>query len=164
MTRYTANALAKKHGIARNNLIKSFTRHGIKPDRNGKYTEADYLKAKQMGAAMDKSKLAEQAEKVADQINPSMPSPSTLTYAKLQRQIKKLDIEIQMSQVDLDTALGKSVSMDKYKADVLAVQSLMIAWVDQIIEGVATKRKDAKLLAMLRKERDRVSAAIMEPT
>jgi len=85
MTRYTTNALAKKHGIAPNNLKKSFDRHGIRPDKNGKYTEADYLRAKQMGAAMDKSKLAEQAEDLAPQVNPSMPSASTLTYARLQR-------------------------------------------------------------------------------
>jgi hypothetical protein len=165
MKHYSATALAKLHGIAPKNLLKSFQRHGIKPDRNGKFTDADYLKAKQMGAAMDKSKLAEQAEKMAEQPAASgMPSPATLTYARLQRQIKKLDIDIAMAQVELDGALGKAVPVEKYKADVVAVQSLMIAWVDQIIEAISTKRKDAELMAFLRKERDRVCTAIVEST
>lgn len=163
MKRHTAEALAKAHDMAGNKLRQKFKRHGIQPDRNGKYTEADYLKAKEMGAAMDKAALSgkvAEAEKAAT--GQPMQSPATLTYMKLQRQVKKLDIEIQMAQVDLDSALGKSVSMEKHKETVLAVQSLMISWYDQIIESIATKRKDAELLKELRAERDRISIAIME--
>ena len=161
MKRYSATALAKEKGIAPKNLLRSFERHGIKPDKNGKWTEADYLKAKEMGAAMDKAKLSAKAE-TAQGANAPAGTGAALSYMKLQRQIKRLDIDIQLAQVELDTALGKSVSMDKYKADVTAVQSLMIAWVDQIIEAISTKRKDAELMAFLRKERDRVCTAIVE--
>jgi hypothetical protein len=115
-----------------------------------------------MGAAMDKAKLAEQAERMADQINPSLPSPSTLTYAKLQRQIKKLDIEIQMSQVELDAALGKSIPLDQHREQVRAVVNLMLTWWDQASEAAATKIKDASVLDELRKARERASRDILE--
>jgi hypothetical protein len=153
MKRYSATALAKEKGIAPKNLLKSFQRHGIKPDRNGKWTEADYLMAKQMGAAMDKTKISEQAEKIADQINPSLPSPSTLTYAKLQRQVKKLDIEIQMAQVELDTALGKTIAIDKHREIMNGVCQMMQSWWDKASEAAATKIKDATVLNHLREAR-----------
>ena len=161
MTRYTTNALAKKHGIAPNNLKKSFDRHGIRPDKNGKYTEADYLRAKQMGAAMDKNKLKEQAEDMQGQVNPSMPSASTLTYARLHRQIKKLDIDIAMAQVELDEALGKSVPIDKHKEALQGVVAMMQSWWDKASEAAATKIKDATVLKHLREARERANDDIM---
>ena len=161
MKRYSATALAKLHGIAPKNLLKSFQRHGIKPDKSGKWTEADYLKAKQMGAAMDKSKLAEQAERMAEQINPALPSPATLTYAKLQRQVKKLDIEIQMAQVELDEALGKTIPIDKHKEILQGVVAMMQSWWDKASEAAATKIKDATVLKHLREARERANDEIM---
>jgi hypothetical protein len=161
MTRYTTNALAKKYGIPANKLRLKFQRHGIRPDKNGKFTDADYLKAKQMGAAMDKSKLAEQAEDLAPQVNPSMPSASTLTYARLQRQIKKLDIDIQMAQVELDEALGKSVPIDKHKETLQGVVAMMQSWWDKASEAAATKIKDATVLKHLREARERANDEIM---
>lgn len=165
MKRYSATALAKEKGVATKNLLKSFNAHGIQPDKDGKWTEADYLRAKEMGAAMDKAKLStKMTEAERSATGQPMQSPATLTYLKLQRQVKKLDIEIQMAQVELDNALGKSVSLEKHKETVLAVQRLMISWFDQIVEAIATKRKDAQLLDDLRKERDRVSTGILEIT
>jgi len=162
MKRYSATALAKEKGIATKNLLKSFRAHGIKPDKDGKWTEADYLRAKQMGAAMDKSKLAEQAEKVAEQINPSLPSPSTLTYAKLQRQVKKLDIEIQMAQVELDNVLGKTIAVEKHKEILQGVVAMSQSWWDKASEAAATKVKDAAVLKHLREARARANDEIME--
>ena len=173
MKRYTVTALAKLHGIAHNNLKKSFDRHGIRPDKDGKYTEADYLKAKQMGAAMDKSKISKQVQELAGDgegdaesegrraPGKASPSPATLTYFKLQRQVKKLDIEIQMAQCELDAMLGKSILMEKHNEIVKAVQGPMISWWNNAIENIATRRKDAKLLKELRNARDRASAEIL---
>jgi len=163
MKRYSATALAKEKGIAPKNLLKSFERHGIKPDRNGKWTEADYLKAKEMGAAMDKrnlsAKMAE-AEKAAE--NKPAHSAATLTYMKMQRQIKRLDIDIQLAQVGLDAALGKSILLEKHKEQVQAVVRLMLTWWDQAAEAAATKIKDASVLEALRNARDRASREILE--
>ena len=163
MKRYTVSALAKIHGIAPKNLKKSFDRHGIKPDRSGKYTEADYLTAKEMGAAMDKQSLSAkmaEAEKAAEG-KPSH-SAATLTYMKMQRQIKRLDIDIQLAQVELDTALGKSILLEKHKEQVQAVVRLMLTWWDQAAEAAATKIKDASVLEALRHARDRASRDILE--
>jgi hypothetical protein len=157
MKRYSATALAKEKGIAPKNLLKSFDRHGIRPDRNGKYTEADYFKAKQIGAAMDKNKLTEKAEEVREQINPAMPSASTLTYARLQRQIKKLDIDIALAQVELDEALGKSIPLDKHKETLQGVVAMMQSWWDKASEAAATKIKDATVLKHLREARERAN-------
>ena len=162
MTRYTANALAVKHGIPANKLRLKFQRHGIKPDRNGKYTEADYQKAVAMGAAMDKAKLSEkvvEAEKAAT--GQPLQSPATLTYMKLQRQVKKLDIEIQMAQCELDTELGKTIPIDKHKEILQGVVAMMQSWWDKASEAAATKIKDATVLKHLREARDRANDDIM---
>lgn len=162
MTRHTINALAVKHGIAPKNLAKKFKAHGIKPDRNGKYTEADYQQAVAMGAAMDKAKLsakAADAEKAAT--GQPLQSPATLTYMKLQRQVKKLDIEIQMAQCELDTELGKSIPVDKHKEILQGVVAMMQSWWDKASEAAATKIKDATVLKHLREARERANDDIV---
>lgn len=164
MKRYSIRELAKLKGEKSHvNLNKSFKRHGILPDANGKFTEADYAKQKEMGAAMDKAKLS---AKLADAETEAQGKPSqsaaTLTYMKLQRQVKKLDIEVQKAQVELDEMLGKTVKLEEHKDKIIAVQHLMVAWFGQIVDAIATQRKDPELLEYLKKERDRVSSEILE--
>ena len=164
MKRYTVRALAALKGEKSHvNLGKSFARHGIKPDENGKYTEADYARQKEMGQAMDKSKLsARLAEAGREAEGKPLQSPATLTYMKLQRQVKKLDIEIQMSQVDLDTALGKNVPLETHKQEIQAVAALMLSWWEKASENAATKIKDETVLNALREAGDRARLEILE--
>jgi len=114
MKRYSASELAKMHGMNQpKNLLKSFRAHGIRPDANGKWTKADYYKAKEMGALMDKSKLSEQAERAA---NAPSGTGATLTYMRLQRQVKKLDVEIKQAELEYQKELDTVIEREKVLA------------------------------------------------
>ena len=152
----SAAALGRKYNIGRANIIRKMERHGFKSNAKKQWREEDYIKAQAMGMEMDKRNLQ---DKVDD--TPAGPRPS-LTHLKLQRQVKRLDVEIKIAEAKLDEMMGKVVSVDRYKEQVQAVARLMLTWWDQAAEAAATKIKDASVLEELRNARDRASRDILE--
>jgi len=70
-----------------------------------------------MGAAMDKAKLGAEVEKAAREAEGQpLHSPATLTYMRLQRQVKKLDVEIKQAELEYQKELGTMIEREKVLA------------------------------------------------
>ena len=80
----------------------------------------------------------------------SVRGDGSLRDEKLMREIKLLDIEI-------DNALGKTISVDRHKEILLGVVSMMQSWWDKASDASATKIKDASVLKHLRESRARAN-------
>ncbi len=154
MKRLKTSEIAKQHGITLAAVRKKMARHGYQQDAAGTYDYAEYLKAEAAGMQADKAVAARQLAQAGD--------GETLQAQLLRRKIALLDIDIQTAQAKLDEITGNTVTLEHHKAELLAVQNLMLTWWDQASEAAATKIKDASVLAHLREARDRASVAISE--
>ena len=153
----TAKQLGDKYGVSHQSVTRSMTRHGYQRDKQKRYKESEYLKAKAAGAQLDKRGLSAQ---LADAEAES--GGESLQAQKLRRQIQLLDVDIQMAEAKLAEMTNRVIEVEKHKEHCEAIARLMLTWWDQAAENAATKVKDAEVLNELRRAGERARQEILD--
>jgi hypothetical protein len=151
----TAKQLGDKYGVSQQSVNKMMGRHGYQRDKQKRYKESEYLKAKAAGAQLDKRGLAAQ---LADAEH----AGESLQAQKLRRQIQLLDVDIQMAEAKLAEMTNRVIEVEKHKEHCEAIARLMLTWWDQAAENAATKVKDAEVLNELRRAGERARQEILD--
>lgn len=151
--RLTATELGRKYEVTEGAVRAKMKAHGYKADAKKKYSETEFLLAREAGAQMDKAAASAQLASVDGE---------SLQAKLLRRKIKLADIEIETMQAKLDELLNRVVPIEKHKEQIIAVQNLMLVWWDKASENAATKVKDAGVLAELRAAKERALIEIKE--
>ena len=151
----TAKELSEKYGVSSQAVNKMMLRHGYTRDKQKRYKESEYLKAKAAGAQLDKRGLA---VKLAD----AEQAGESLQAQKLRRQIQLLDVDIQMAEAKLAEMTNRVIEVEKHKEHCEAIARLMLTWWDQAAENAATKVKDAEVLNELRRAGERARQEILD--
>ena len=145
----TASQLAAKHGVSEGAVRHKMKAHGYKSDANKKYRESDYLLADAAGKEADKASAAKQ---LADALESGQ--GDTLQTRILRKKIELLDVDIATAKHKLEEMRGTMIAVDEHHRKIDHISRIMINWWDKAAANVATKRKDAELLSVLRKARD----------
>ena len=146
----TATQLAAKYGVSEGAVRHKMKRHGFKANAKKQYRESEYVKADAAGREADKAEAAKQLAEVEAE-----GKGDTLQARILRKKIELLDVDIATAKHKLDEMRGKMIAVDEHLRKLEHVGRIMVNWWDKAAENIATKRKDAELLAALRDARDR---------
>jgi hypothetical protein len=150
--------LSKKYGIAHKNVDKAMERHGYKKNKDGKYREDQFLKARAAGVEMDKNRKISASGIDPDSEDDGQP----LSVQIMKRKIQKMDWEIRGLKAEYEKMTGELIPRETYRKALADVVNVSLSVIDLWIGNISAKRADAGLLDDLRKCRDAALAKIHE--
>lgn len=145
----TAVQLGKKYEKSHQAVNKTMHRFGHKPDAKKRYKESDYIKASAAGHEADKAQAAKQLAEAEEG-----GKGDTLQARILRKRIELLDVDIATAKHKLDEMRGLTIAVEDHLRKLDHIGRIMVNWWDKAAANIATKRKDAELLAALRRARD----------
>ena len=130
----TITELGRHFNVARQTIEQCIKRHSVKPVSPGRYSTVDVAEARARGKEMDKAAKASEPR----------PRVGSLQDTKLQRQIDKLEVEIEAARNALRKELGELASVQELSNWFVGILSEISQAVDTWQQAEQTKRPELR--------------------
>jgi len=130
----TVAELSKHFGVDPSAIRKCINRHSVKSVSAGRYSTVDVAEARARGKEMDKAAKA----------SGPRPRVGSLQDEKLQRQIEKLEVEIEAARNALRKELGELASVQELSNWFVGILSEISQAIDTWQQSEQTKRPDLR--------------------
>ena len=149
----TAAEYARKKGASRQAVSRMVHRHGLRLDADRRAPMSVWQAADAIGRTMDKNTLTARAAGLPE---------GDVAAIGAKRKIKKMDLEIEVLQLELAKARGELIDRKEAERQMADTVSLCLTLIDQVADNWAAEARDHEMYQKLVSGIDRARAFVAE--